>query len=143
MAEKQRITTPQGELMYVNVRGEGKLNYDGDDYDYVASIKLPKKQGKKFYKTILAYFEDNKPAKFKRDKPVNTIYHETEDGDWVFTFKTQTSFENSKGDTQTSHIKIFNSKNVEKELPEDTMIGNGSIGFYIERLEKMFFILST
>jgi hypothetical protein len=121
MAEKQKVTTPLGELMYVSVRGTGVLNYDGDDYEYKASIKLSKKDGKKFEKEILKFFADNAPSSI--EKPANKIVRKTEDGDYLFTFKTKTTF-----DDKPVKVGIYNSKSEERELPDGVGIGNGSIG---------------
>ena len=123
MSEKMKIKTPIGELLYVAVRGTGAQNYDGDGYEYKASIKLPKKDGKKLYKKIVDFFNENKPSKCKDDAPANNIYHKTDDGDMLFTFKTKVEF-----DGKPVKVRIYNSKNEEKEPPEGTLIGNGSKG---------------
>ena len=126
--EKTKIITPVGELMYVNVRGQGKLDYDGKFYEYTASIKLDKKDAKKLYAEICEYFEENKPTWFKGNEPTNKIKRKQDDGDFLFSFKTKTSFEDKQGNLKTVKVGIVNSKNRYVELPEDEAIGNGSVG---------------
>jgi len=126
--EKVKITTPIGELMYVNVRGQGKLDYDGKFYEYTAGIKLNKKDAKKLYAEICEYFEANKPTWFKGDEPTNKVKRKQDDGDFLFNFKTKVAFEGKDGNVKPTKIGIVNAKNHYVELPEDEGIGNGSIG---------------
>jgi len=128
MAEYHNIRTPLGELMYVNISGKGVQNYDGDGYEYKASIKLPKKQAKKLEKEILDYFNENKPSSYKKDEPSNKIMQKLDDGDYLFTFKTKTEFADKDGNVKKVKVRLYNAKNEEKELPDGTLIGNGSKG---------------
>ena len=128
-AVKQKVTTPKGELIYVNISGLGKLDYDGKFYEYTAGIKLPKKKAKEFYEDICEFFDNNKPSWYKEDEPSNKIMREIEGSDdFMFQFKTKASFEDEKGNIRDTTIKIANRRNVEVNLPENEGIGNGSIG---------------
>lgn len=126
--EKTKIISPKGELLYVNISGTGKLDYDGKFYEYVASVKLDKKKAKEFYKEICKFFNKNKPSWFKDDEPSNKIMRKQDDGDYLFQFKTKAEFEDAKGNTRPTRIGIANSKGKEVKLPEEEAIGNGSIG---------------
>jgi len=126
--EKTKIETPKGDLMYVNVSGQGKLDYDGKYYEYTAGVKLNKKDAKKLYAEICEYFEENKPSWFKGDKPTNKIKRKQDDGDFLFNFKTRAEFENDDGDVRKTQIKIVNAHNKIVNLPEGEGIGNGSYG---------------
>ena len=127
-----KISTPKGELKYVNVTGQGKLDYDGKFYEYTASVVLGKKEAGKLYDEICEFFDDNKPSWFKGDEPSNKVKREEDDGDFSFGFKTKTQFEYEDDDgvtkTRFTKIGIVNSKNKEVLLPEGEGIGNGSIG---------------
>jgi len=125
---KSKITTPKGELRYVQVSGLGKLDYDGKFYEYNASIVLNKKDAKKLYGEICEFFEEEKPIWFRGKEPTNKIKRETEEGDFIFHFKTKTEFEDDKGNVRHTKIGIINFKNKAVNLPSDEAIGNGSIG---------------
>lgn len=126
--DKDYITSPFGKLMYVNITGQGKENYDGDAYDYVATVDIPKDEAKGIVKEIDAFLEDNKPS--KSHKLRSLPYRTSKDSKSIpkgivrLNFKTQTTFES--GDTRK--INIFNKNNERVTLPEGTKIGNGSIG---------------
>jgi len=123
----ENIKTPVGELMYVNIAGDGAINYDGDGREYKATVKLPKKDGKKFEKEIIKFFNENKPSNYTKDEPVNKIHRVHEDGDWLFNFKTNAVFEKD-GVEKKAEIRTFNSKGERKPLPDGLFIGNGSRG---------------
>ena len=128
MADKLRVTSPKGELKYVVVNGEGKLNYDGDAREFTASIVLPKKKAKEFYAEICDYFNDNKSNGCDVDEPMNKIMRKTEEGDYMFSFSTKCEFENDEGEVRKSVIGLANKDNVAQKLPDGVGIGNGSIG---------------
>ena len=125
---KEKITSPLGELMYVNISGTGKLDYDGKFYEYTAGIKLDKKSAKTMYSEICNFFEEHKPAWFKGDEPSNKIKRKQDDGTFLFQFKTHAEFEDKAGNTKQTKIGIVNSKNKYVELPDGEGIGNGSTG---------------
>jgi len=122
------VTSPIGDLMYINITGQGKENYDGDGYDYVATVDIPKEEAKSFMKEIDTFLEDNKPS--KAHKLRSLPYRTSKDNDKIpkgivrFNFKTQTTFES--GDTRK--INLFNKDNERRSLPEGTKIGNTSRG---------------
>lgn len=127
------ITSPKGTLQYVQVTGQGKLDYDGKFYEFVASVKLGKKEAEAMYAEVCDYFEENKPSWFKGEKPSNKIKRKQDDGDFLFQFKTKAEFETEDPETKKisvhkTKIGIINSKNKEVALPEGEGIGNGSIG---------------
>jgi len=125
---KATIATPKGELMYVQITGSGKLDYDGKFYEYVASVKLDKKNTKMLYDEICGFFNEHKPTWFSGDEPSNKVLRKHEDGDFLFQFKTKTEFTNDKGDTKPLKVGIINPKLKAVILPEDEAIGNGSLG---------------
>jgi len=122
------VTSPKGSLLYVNITGQGKENYDGDGYDYVATVDVPKKEAKLFMSEIDEFLEDNQPSKSHKLRSLPYRTHKDSDKipkDMVrFNFKTQTTFES--GDTRK--INLFNHKNERVSLPDGTKIGNGSVG---------------
>ena len=128
MDEKLRVTTPKGELRYVQVRGEGKLDFNGKFREYTASICLPKKEAKAFKKELMDFFIENKPSSFKSDEPSNKLGKPQDDGTVMFTFRTRVIIPKQDGEDETSHIYIKNGKREEVELPDGLGVGNGSIG---------------
>jgi hypothetical protein len=125
-----KIATPVGDLKYCSVTGKGRENFDGDGYIYQASVILPKKQGEELYGKICEFFVENKPAGFSGDEPMNKIMRPIE-GDKknvMFTFNTNTTFQNEDGDVIKTKVKIKNSKDQERELPDGVGIGDGSRG---------------
>ena len=129
MADKKKIKTPKGELVYCNVTGVGKLDYDGKFYEYTAGIKLDKKTAKKFYKEICKHFDENKPSWFKGSKPSNSIMREIKNDDnFLFQFKTKVEFEDDKGNVRPTKIGLANAKGKQVILPDGEGIGNGTLG---------------
>jgi len=126
--EKTKVKSPKGELVYVNITGLGKLDYDGKFYEYTAGIKLDKKKAKEFYAEICDYFNKNKPSWFKDKEPSNKIKRKQDDGNFLFQFKTKAEFEDDKGNSRACKIGIANHKGKEVKLPDGEGIGNGSIG---------------
>ena len=43
MADKIKVTSPIGNLMYVMISGQGKENYDGDGYEYKNCVDVADK----------------------------------------------------------------------------------------------------
>jgi len=130
MAEdiKAKITSPIGDLVYVNITGTGKLDYDGKFYEYTAGIKLDKKSAKTMYSDICDFFEEHKPAWFKGDEPSNKIKRKQEDGTFLYQFKTHVEFEDKNGNAKQCKVGVVNSSNKYVELPDGEGIGNGSVG---------------
>lgn len=136
ITDKGYVTSPNGELMYVNITGQGKENYDGDDYDYVSSVDVPLKEGgQDLIDEINAFLEEYRPSS-KHELRKNTeggdalpyrthkMSESVPKGKVRFNFKTKTTYDS--GDQKK--IKIFNYKNEQRSLPEGVKIGNGSIG---------------
>lgn len=137
MANIQKITTPRGLLEWVTITGEGKENLSGK-MKYTASIVLP--ADNPIFDKIRAFWNDNKPAGFKKDakslgiyphsiatdevdEEGNKIYDEDPDN-LVLRFSTDTTFPDGKAKV----IGIYNAKGRKVALPEGTMVGNGTEG---------------
>lgn len=146
MSTIQKISTPKSELVWVNITGEGKENLSGV-MKYVATALVPKDC--ELVKQIEAFWAENKPAGFKDTKKTesnpkgyksNGIYpHKVdsgevdEDGDKVYVehdelvelrFSTGTTYKDGK----QKIIDIYNAKGRKVKLPEDVLIGNGTVG---------------
>jgi len=122
---KTKIETPEGELYYVTITGQGTKHPKAKDYNYEASLALPKKEGKKFRQKLLDLFEEDRPKGFKGEPDnMKSIGRPMDDGRMLFTFRTRTEFE-GKGKTK---VGIYNSDMEEVTLPENVLIGNGSVG---------------
>jgi hypothetical protein len=125
-----KVVTPNGALKYCTITGQGrpKLKAKGK-FVYQASVIVTKDQAKEFKKIVDEFFQENKPSGYKKDTPANKIIRDIE-GDKknkLITFSTNTVFE-VDGEEQKTKIKIKNSKNQERELPEGVSIGDGSKG---------------
>lgn len=137
MAELVKVSTPVGKLMWVNISGQGKLNYNEDGYDYVASVILDKEVAKPLIDQIKEVYEDD----CQKGREVQSLGYKActeegltknEDGSEVkaetakyfaFNFKTKTTFKDDK----PKKITVYNS-NAKKVDIGDTRIGNGTIG---------------
>lgn len=134
------IESPIGELEWVIITGEGKLNTLNDTMQYTASLILdPESEDcKTFIAELHEYWEDNRPKKYKGDpKSMGYYAHKVksdktdEDGDPVyeesgkisFAFKTGTTYKDGKAKV----ITLFNSKGAKVSIG-DQKIGNGSRG---------------
>jgi hypothetical protein len=141
----EKVTTPKGNLEWVNVAGEGKEGFNEDDRIYTASLVLDPKNPdhQAFLDKVDAFWEENKPWKKEAgsigikphmvkvlDKDGNPVkdddgkFEYEEDGQMYVVFKTATTYTDGK----PKKIKIFNHKAREVQLPSDVMIGNDSIG---------------
>ena len=134
----QKVTTPKGELQWVNIAGEGKENLSGK-MQYVANIAFNNDDPEfiALKAKVDAFWDGNRPKKVK--KPKSTGFYpemrktdETdEDGEaikeatgrTVVAFKTGTTWP----DGSTTLVKTYNARAKEVQLG-DTKIGNGSIG---------------
>ena len=135
------IVTPVGELLYVNISGQGKENYDEDGYEYVASIrltgekveqckvdiqvavdKMPK--GETLKSCGYKEFVKNKDGDLRSPTLRKPKTDEEElSGIWEFAFKTNTTY----GDGKTKKIGVRNA-NVQPISLGDKRVGNGTIG---------------
>ncbi len=124
-SSKKKIESPEGELMYVTIDGQGTKHPKAKEYNYECSVLVSKKVAKAFKKEALEFFDDNRPRGFKGD-PDNekNITRDAGDGKFLITFKTRAEFE-GKGRTK---VGIYNAEGEEVTLPEGIKIGNGSIG---------------
>lgn len=153
--------TPVGELHWVNISGQGKENYNGDGYNYVATVYLTGEKAEnerkkiddvlgpvpkgaivksKGYKELL---KDKDGNLYSPDK-TGAVNVENEDGDivdisedceasgiWAFTYSTKTTFEDGK----TKEIAVYN-KDAKKINMGDKLIGNGSSGAISGKLKR-------
>lgn len=140
------VVTPVGELHFVNISGKGKENYNGDGYNYVATIYLSgeKAEGLKSkilevlgevpkgvelrstgFRRILKDAEGNLFAETSKKK-------EGEDtGITAFTFQTRTTFEDGRPTT----VNVYN-KDAKKVDLGGRMIGNGSEGAISGKMQR-------
>lgn len=134
------VDTPVGDLEYVMITGQGKLNDLKGEYEYTATLVLPSDSDecKKLIEDIQEIWESDRSKKFAKKEPKSLGYRphrvitgQDEDGDNIyeetgktaFSFKTQTEFK----DGNAKEIKVFNAKGREVALGENK-IGNGSRG---------------
>lgn len=130
MAELVKISTPVGKLMWVNISGEGKLNYNEDGREYTASLVLSLKAAKPLITAIDEVC--NAEAEASAAQSVGYRYC-NEDGtkpdDGVdtgflsFNFKTGTTFKDGK----KKKIAVYNSNAAKVDLG-DARVGNGTLG---------------
>ena len=136
MSKIAKFKSPKGTLEWVTIDGEGKENLSGK-LQYVANVVV--EADSPIVAQIEKFWEENKPAGFKKDAKSNGIYpHKAdtgkkdedgkaifeEDGKLYLAFKTGTTFP----DGSTKKVQIYNAKARKVELPEGTKIGNGTIG---------------
>lgn len=137
MAELVKVSTPIGKLMWLNISGQGKLNYNEDGREYVASVILDKDTAEPLIGQIQEVYDADhqkgKKLKSMGYKPC-TEEGKTKDDDgnevdakdaeyFVFNFKTGTTFKDGKA----KKIAIYNA-NAKKVDIGDTRVGNGSSG---------------
>lgn len=145
MSDRVKVATPVGELYYVNIAGQGKLNYNEDGYEYVASIRL---SGEKAEQLIEKFDEvaatmpkgetlkscgyrelvKDKEGKLRSPTKKNPKQKDEEDtGIFEFLFKTNTTYQPKDGAVVKKKINVFN-KNAKKIELGDVRIGNGTLG---------------
>jgi len=137
-AEKLLVVVPEEErfepadLPFGVVTGEGVPDYDNmkskgkrGGLQYSASVLLTKEENKAFRKTVMDYWEDNKP-KTADDKPANwkTITRKGEDSDFILYSKTRTNF----GEGKPNVIPIVNHEGVKLDPETYGGFGKGSKG---------------
>ena len=136
MSNVSKFKSPKGTLEWVTIDGDGKENLSGK-LQYVANVVV--EADSPVIAQIEKFWEENKPAGFKKKAKSTGIYPHTtdsgekdedgkpiykEDGKVYLAFKTGTTFP----DGSTKKVQIYNAKARKVELPEGTKIGNGSIG---------------
>ena len=80
------ITTPKGELNYTVIDGQGKLDYNGTNYEFTSALHLSGEDAKAFKKRLLAVFNEYKPRWFTGDKPTNKWFRTDKNDDSVSIF---------------------------------------------------------
>ena len=153
--------TPVGELHWVNITGQGKENYNGDGYNYVATVYLegeaaetekkkiqdvlgpvPKGSNVKSlgYRNLVKDSEGN----LRTPNKDGAVLAENEDGEevdivdecektdiWAFTYSTITAFPDGK----TKEVAVYN-KDAKKISLGDRLIGNGSVGAISGKMKR-------
>lgn len=128
MADLIKVRTPIGKLMWINITGQGKLNYNEDGREYVASVVLSAEVAKPLLDEIQAVYDADhqkgKKLKSMGYKPCDENGKVNEDGEFYsFNFKTGTTFK----DGNSKKIAIYNSKAQKVDIG-NTRIGNSSQG---------------
>ncbi len=138
--------TPKASLLWATIDGEGKENLSGQ-MKYVVTAVVP--ENSEIVESIKAFWKTNKPTGFKDVKKDEKnpkgykslgIYPHTvktdevdEDGDAIYEtvegmvelrFSTDVTWPDGKPKV----ITIYNAKGNKVQLPEDTKIGNDTIG---------------
>jgi len=122
---------PPAPIPFGVVSGEGVPDYDNQKsggkrggMEYSVSIILGKKERKDVLKTVMNYWEENKP-KGGDDKPANykNIVRTNDDGDYILYSKTQVDFEG-----KANIVTIRNHEGVKLDPEEFGAIGKGSEG---------------
>lgn len=131
-----KFKSPKGELEWVTISGEGKENLSGK-LQYCANVVIAANDP--VIAKIQKFWEDNKPAGYSKPPKSTGVYPHTspsdakdeagkpvytEDGQMYLSFKTGTTFPDGK----TKKIQVYNAKAAKVELPDGTMVGNGTIG---------------
>lgn len=151
MSELVPIVTPVGELHYVHISGQGKLNYNEDGYNYVATLYLEDEKAKKVIAQLEEVLGDvpkgkNVKSKGYREllKDENGMYEPTSNtaerdanavatGIYAFRFSTSTTF----ADGKQKKVSVYNSANPPSRINlGDRKIGNGSKGAISGRLQR-------
>ncbi len=127
-----------GQLMWMFIDGEGKKDLQ-DEFKYTAQVRLTAEQAAPYIEEIDKFWADNRPAEWKATakdvkqnsslkaggpKPAHSLgYLENDDGDFVFNFKTNPTYQ----DGTQKVIDIYNLK-ANKISLGGKKIGNGSVG---------------
>lgn len=128
----------KGELKWLFIDGEGKKNLSGV-LKFTAQVVLTPKQAEPYIEQVKAFWEENRPSTWKVTKadatkdtslkvgdlkdPTSLGYKENEDGNIVFTFNTNPTYQ----DGTAKVIDIYNAK-ARKISLGGKKIGNGSLG---------------
>lgn len=128
MAKNISVVSPVGKLMWVNITGAGKVNYNKDGRDYLASVVLSADAAEPLLTAINDVFDTNRAKEAKTRSTGYRICNERGDRDedgkfYIFAFKTRVTF----SDGANKEITTFNSSN-QKVSMADTRIGNGTTG---------------
>ncbi len=143
-----KMNTPSGELLWVSITGEGKLDLQGRP-KYQATVLLSAESAKPLQDKIMEYWEANRPKGIKKPKSTGwyphtiktdeidpetdkAIYKEDPQGRVEFRLKTNTTWpkDNKPVIVKTFKPKLDNGKLVPINLG-DKEIGNGSLGSLI------------
>jgi len=133
MSTAVKFHSPKGDLQWVTYEGEGKENMSGK-LQYVANVVVAPEVAADLIATLEAFWEENKPAGFKKapksmgyysevEKNPETDEWDIETGRVSFAFKTGVEYSDGKPKV----INIHNAKGNQISLG-GRKIGNGSIG---------------
>lgn len=115
---KMNITTPVGTINWAYISGEGKKDLNGNSI-YTVDLALSPEDAGPLVDKIDNLWDEHKPKGAK--DPKSTGYR-FKDGEFVFTFKTKTTYQS--GDPKL--IDVYNAKAQKIQLED--RIGNGSKG---------------
>lgn len=152
MSDLIGVVTPVGELQYVQISGQGKLNYNEDGYVYVATVNLTGDAAEELKGKIdkvlgeVAKGENLKARGYRElmqdEEGIYTPTSNTKERDakakatgiWAFTFSTGTSY----ADDKTKLIKVYNSAKPKPYAINlgDKKIGNGSKGAISGKMQR-------
>lgn len=138
-----KIVTPVGPLSWVQITGQGKLNYNEDGYNYVSTLTLDTETAKPLIAQIDEIakgcpadkkFKSNGYRPVYLDKDGNQFVEtdnrafDEKNGDkktdlLAFSFATRTQYDDGK----PTVIGVYNAKG-DKVVLGDRLIGNGTIG---------------
>lgn len=143
MSDLQKVVTPQGMLMYVNISGQGKQNYNQDGYNYVATNFLSGQAAEDMKAKIDAVLGEVPKGKNVKSKGYRQVYKDSDGKYFVETTNRKADLDN--GDEETEYtafgfvtattwkdgnpkkIKVYNAKAQPVDLGEKR-VGNGTIG---------------
>lgn len=149
MSDLIKVNTPVGDLQYVQISGQGKLNYNEDGYVYVATINLTGDAAEELKAKCdevlgdLAKGENLKSRGYrelmKDEEGIYTPTSNTKERDakaeatgiYAFTFSTSTTF----GDGKQKKVSVYNAAAARINLG-DKKIGNGSKGAISGNLQR-------
>lgn len=151
MSDLVNVVTPVGKLHYVLISGQGKLNYNEDAYNYVATVNLTGADAeglKAKIDDVLGEVAKGKTIKSKGyrelledDEGIYTPTKNTAERDakakktgiWAFTFSTGVKF----ADGKQKKISVYNSANPPTRINlGDKRVGNGSKGAISGKLQR-------
>lgn len=133
---KMNIKVGPGELRWVVINGEGKLNYMGDKpkYEYQAQVVLPKAKAQPFIDQIETFWKEYagpkaRPKSLGFKPELDQDGNET--GNIVFNFKTNAVFTYRNGNEKPSVVRVFraNGQEITKQFHDaEKKTANGSEG---------------
>lgn len=151
MSDLVPIVTPVGELHYVQISGQGKLNYNEDGYNYVGTIYLTGEAAQAVITALKETLGDVPKSKNLKSKGYRELLEDDEGvyqptsntterdagakktGTYAFNFSTNTTFKDGK----KKKVSVYNSANPPSRIDlGERKIGNGSKGAISGKLRR-------